>query len=169
MVRHGVGTAWGGMGWHCNEVTCHWGSMPFGRHGAALHWGSMPLEWHGAAWGGMPFGWHGLAWSGMPLGWHGAALHLGGNATQCIAAHIQVAMGRQHGMAAAMHLGGIAHRQQCTKNHIAAITLAAKHLGENIKNLAFTNPAFTAASHFARISKFSIVKFGNYTGSKTSC
>ena len=27
----------------------------------------------------------------------------------------------------------------------------------------------SVASHFARISKFSIVKFENYTGSKTSC
>jgi len=67
-------------------------------------------------------------------------------------------MGRQHGMAAAMHLGGIAHRRQCTRNQIAAITLAAKHLGENIKNLAFTNPAFTVASHFSAIPTSGISK-----------
>jgi len=74
-----------------------------------------------------------------------------------------------------------------------AITLAAKHLGENtknlalttqhsrrqvtlpkfpnltlpnIKNLALTNPAFTAASHFARITKSGIVKFDDYSGGK---
>jgi len=40
------------------------------------------------------------------------------------------------------------------------------HLVENIKNLALTNPAFTAASHFARITKSGIVKFGDYSGSK---
>jgi len=44
-----------------------------------------------------------------------------------------------------------------------AITLAAKHLGENIKNLAFTG-----ASHISGITESDIVKFGNYTGGKTS-
>jgi len=39
-----------------------------------------------------------------------------------------------------------------------AITLAAKHLGENIKNPALTNPTYTAASHFAGIPKSGIVK-----------
>jgi hypothetical protein len=48
------------------------------------------------------------------------------------------------------------------------MTLAAKHR-ENIKNPAFTNPAFTAASQFARITKSGSVKFGNYTGGKTPC
>ena len=36
-----------------------------------------------------------------------------------------------------------------------AIALAATHLAENIKNLALTNPAFTAARHL----KSGIVKF----------
>jgi len=49
---------------------------------------------------------------------------------------------------------------------IAVIALAAKHLGENIKNPPLTNPAFTAASHFARITKSGIVKFGDYSGGK---
>ena len=49
---------------------------------------------------------------------------------------------------------------------IPAIALAAKHI-ENIKNPALTNPAFTVASHFARITKSGIVKFGNYTGGNT--
>jgi hypothetical protein len=48
------------------------------------------------------------------------------------------------------------------------MTLAAKHR-ENIKNPAFTNPAFTTASQFARITKSGSVKFGNYTGGKTPC
>jgi len=51
-------------------------------------------------------------------------------------------------MVVAMHLGGIALGQQC------------------IKNPAFTNPALTEASQLARITKSSIVKFGNYTGGK---
>jgi len=42
---------------------------------------------------------------------------------------------------------------------IAAIILAAKHLGENTKIPALTNPTFTAASDFARIPKSSIAKF----------
>ena len=50
---------------------------------------------------------------------------------------------------------------------IAAIILAAKHLGENTKNPALTNPTFTAASHFARIPKSSIANSINCTGSKT--
>jgi hypothetical protein len=40
-----------------------------------------------------------------------------------------------------------------------AITLAAKHLGENIKNPALTNLAFTGASHISGITKSGIVKF----------
>jgi len=34
----------------------------------------------------------------------------------------------------------------------------SKTLGENIKNLALTNPTYTVASHFARISKCGIAK-----------
>jgi hypothetical protein len=34
-----------------------------------------------------------------------------------------------------------------------AIALAAKQLSQNTKNPAFTNPAFTGASHFAGIPK----------------
>jgi hypothetical protein len=49
-----------------------------------------------------------------------------------------------------------------------AITLAAKHLGENIKNLALINLAFTGASHISGITESDIVKFGNYTGGKAS-
>jgi hypothetical protein len=39
------------------------------------------------------------------------------------------------------------------------ITLAAKHLVENIKNLALTNLAFTVASHIAGITKSGNAKF----------
>jgi len=42
---------------------------------------------------------------------------------------------------------------------IAALTLAAKQLSENIKNLALTNLAFTGGSHFAQIPKSSNAKF----------
>ena len=150
-----------------------WGGIALGQYAIGMAWGGM--GWHAIwmAWAGM--GWHaiGMAWAGIAFGrqCHPCLpLTCRHNGTQCkgtqciaapccpnggIAAHIQVAMGRQHGMAAAMHLGGIAHRWQCTKNQIAAITLAAKHLGENIKNLAFTNPPCTAARNSS-----------NYTGSK---
>jgi hypothetical protein len=40
-----------------------------------------------------------------------------------------------------------------------AITLAAKHLGENIKNPALTNLAFTGASHISGLTESDIVKF----------
>jgi len=39
-----------------------------------------------------------------------------------------------------------------------AIILAAKHLGENIKNPALTNTTYTVASHFARIARSDIAK-----------
>jgi len=39
-----------------------------------------------------------------------------------------------------------------------AITLAAKHQGENTKNPALINPTFTATSHFAKIPKSGIAK-----------
>jgi len=42
---------------------------------------------------------------------------------------------------------------------IATLTLTAKYLDENIKNLAFTNPTYTAASHFSRITKSGNAKF----------
>jgi hypothetical protein len=53
----------------------------------------------------------------------------------------------------------------CPASHIAGITKSSipqswqlKHLGENIKNPAVTNPAFTGASHFAGIPKSGIAK-----------
>jgi hypothetical protein len=174
--RHAIGKAWGSMplGWHGvawggialgqHAIWNARGSMPLGRHGAACHWEGMGRHAIGKAWGGMP--WGSIAFGRqchpcLPM----TCCH---NGTQCIAApcypnciaaKIQdrwansklVAMGRQHGMAAAMHLGGIGLGRQC------------------IKCPAFTNPALTGASQLAGITKSSIVKFGNYTGGKTPC
>jgi len=59
-----------------------------GQHGVALHWGSMPLGRHGVA----------CHWDSQDR-WANSKL---------------VTMGRKHGMAVAMHFGGIALGQQCT-------------------------------------------------------
>jgi hypothetical protein len=172
----GVTCHWGGMpfGRH-------------GRHGVALHWGGMALGRHGAAWGGIVLGRHaiGKAWGGMPLGWHGAALHLGGNAhrRQCIknpaftnpaligASQLAgitkssiVKFGNYTGGKTpyCIHSGGKTPCMKISKIwhcQMPAITLAAKHLGENIKHLALTNLAFTGASHLAGITKSGIAKF----------
>jgi len=94
----------------------------------------------GCPWGGL--GWDDIGadllrptWMGFPCG--GMGRHGMGGKTPCLK---------------------ITKIWQVTLPELLAPALAAKYLGENIKNAALTNPSFTVASHFAKISKSGIAK-----------
>jgi len=63
-----------------------------------------------------------------------------------------------HGMGGKTPCLKITKMWQVTLPELLAPALAAKYLGENIKNAALTNPSFTVASHFAKILKSGIAK-----------